>query len=210
MNLIKQTLHNLFSQCLPSLFSNKINNIKTSFEMGPISNKTYNINFMDSNSSIINNSIKDHSITFGLSKGGNLQEDILLVNNPDLYNKLFNNFINNPGINSNEVKSLISPEKDLADRAFNLHCIMGSSTNDPILLNNLKRKDSLSNLLNNPQLQSPGVNDSSTDSFEKLLNQLESTSRDIGMLNNSNYSADIDRILTDHSEAIKIALDIIS
>jgi hypothetical protein len=147
---------------------------------------------------------------------GNYQEDLLLVasfasNNPDLYNKLLDNFINNPGINSNEIKSLISPEKDLADRAYNLHCIMGSSTNDPILLNNLKSKDSLSNLLNNnPQLQSPGVSNSSIDSFEKLLNQLESTSRDIGILNYSNYSADINRILTYHSEAIKIALDIIS
>ena len=120
-----------------------------------------------------------------------------------------NDFINSNGEDSYKVKDLVSPEIDLADRAYNLHCINGCS-NYPNLLNNLKRKESLSKLLiDNNTSNYPTIN-SSTDSFEKLLSQLESTSVDIGMLNYSNYSAGIDRILTDHSEAIKIALDIIN
>jgi len=195
MNIIKKGLSSLLSQCLPQFFTDVNSTNQSNIMLSPISNLNYNY----SNSSV--NESQTNSIPSNSYVG---QEDLLLVNNPNLYNKLLDNFINKSGLDSEDVKSLISPETDLADRAFNLHCIMGSS-NNPILFNTLKKKESLSKPLNNQDLLiRDNSNNYSTDSFEDLINLLESTSRDIGTLG---Y---YDRILMDHSEAVNIALSIIN
>ena len=209
MNIIKQFLHNLFAQCLPSLLPSKTTisttHLSYPIELKPISNLdsiSYNITSeaTPSISPSISPSI-NNIISLG-DQGVKYQESLLLVNNPHLYNKLLDNFINN----SDKVGELVSPEKDLADRAYNIHTIMGSNTN-PLLLNTLKNKESLNKLLVDNTLQFKKDNDS-LDYFEKLLNSLEETSMDITTLSNNTNS--IDNILTDHSEAIKIALDILN
>jgi hypothetical protein len=106
--------------------------------------------------------------------------DLFLVNKPDTYNKLLGHFINTHGPDSAKVNSLIFPEETLADRAYNLQVVMNSDLN-PLLYNTLKRKSSLSRLLDSP-LDSPIVDAS---------------------LNG------VDRILTDHSLGVEVALDIL-
>jgi hypothetical protein len=77
--------------------------------------------------------------------------DLLLINKPNVFNNMLNNFINFHGNNSDKVKELIIPENNLVDRDHNIHVITGSN---PSLrfLKNLRNKESLTELNDNHSL----------------------------------------------------------
>lgn len=106
--------------------------------------------------------------------------DLFLVNKPDTYNKLLGHFISTHGPDSDKVRRLIVPEETLADRAYNLHVVTDSGPG-PVLYNTLRRKSSLSRLLDSPG-ESP-VSDASM--------------------------SGVDRILADHSVGVEVAIDIL-
>jgi len=85
-----------------------------------------------------------------LSNSNLMDGDLFLVNNPSLYNKIRESFINFHGSGSDKAKALISPEIDLADRAFNIHCITGGGHSGHIPFHfhhTLKNKSSFSSML---------------------------------------------------------------
>jgi hypothetical protein len=87
--------------------------------------------------------------------------DLFLVNKPDIFNKLLNNFINYHGSLSDKVKMLRLPETSLFDRDTNIHIITGSCPHgDRLILNNLRHKESLMSMSDNISV----ISDSSTPS----------------------------------------------
>jgi hypothetical protein len=112
-----------------------------------------------------------------------------LINKPSIYNKMKEDFINYHGIGSDKVKDLIFPEIDLTDRAFNIHCITGSSGHMPqSLYKTLRIKNSLSNM-----------SSQTTD-----MDISDMTSR----LSDSSYSSILNN--PSSADAIKIAIDLVS
>lgn len=108
--------------------------------------------------------------------------DLFLVNKPSLYNKMKEEFINYHGIDSDKVNQLISPETDLSDRAFNIHCITGSTGHIPqFLQKTLISKSSLSNMLPEMDISDmiSNLSDSTYSNFSTnaspLLNTLSNT-----------------------------------
>jgi hypothetical protein len=181
MKIIKQSLTTFFYSCFP----NK--------SCAGTTNGTTMSTFWENNSTPLSlgNGVGDIPLVniAPVSKSINTMDldNIFLINKPSTYSNMLDSFINYHGPNSSQVKSLISPEMDLADRAYNVHLITGSNT-EPLLLNTLKNKSSLSKLLDTPV---------SSNTLE------EATSIDLSMIG-------VDRFLQDYSEGVKIALDLIS
>jgi hypothetical protein len=203
MKIIKQSLTTFFNCCFP----NKSNNLYPNGTTNSISS------FWENNSKeyipLVNiapdpGSLSKSINTMGLNNGttpslnreflvGEGFDSIFLINKPSTYSSMLDSFINYHGPNSEQVKGLISPEMDLADRAFNIHTITGNNT-QPILLNTLKNKSSLSKLLDTPISSNTSVSPTSIE---------QTTSMDLSMIG-------VDRFLQDYSEGVKIALDLLS
>jgi len=122
--------------------------------------------------------------------------ELFLINKPSTYNKLIDSFINYHGPNSFQVKSLISPEIDLADRAYNIHIITGNNV-QPFFYNTLKNKSSLSKLLDNSN-QVISYSDGESGGSTPMASSV-----DLSMIG-------IDRFLLDYGEAANLALDLFS
>jgi hypothetical protein len=197
LKIIKQIVKELFSQCLPNLFQDSKPEI---IHLQPLKSNIPTLNpSMDSLNSFIEGcevatKFLKTSSNFNLS----IQEDLLFVNNPNLYSNLLNNFINLHGPNSPKVQDLILEEQDLADRAYNIHTIMGSNSS-PVLLNTLKNKSSLSKLLDNTIQIDPNL----PNNYISSNNIQSSSSVDLSMVAVENF-------LIDYSSATNIALELLS
>jgi hypothetical protein len=200
MKIFKKILSTFFYSCFPNksnnLYSNSnsisssfagVNNSSQRLEDNPLINiETKPINTMGLNNSPTIN--KDFLLGDGF-------DSIFLINKPSTYSSILESFINLNGPNSSQVKSLINPFMDLADRAYNVHLITGSDV-VPVL-HTLKSKSYLSKI---PSLEANSSTSilNSTSFFEE-----ETTSIDLSM-------EGVDRILDDYSVGVKIAMDLFS
>jgi|ERR1700691_3208529 len=112
-----------------------------------ISNNNSNIleNITSENLNMVRNS-KIHFIN--LPPKGPTEGELFLTNKSDTIGKMIKSFVNHHGIDSDQVKSLVYPETELADRAYNIHIITGNGQN-PILQHSLRNKKSMSKYIEN-------------------------------------------------------------
>jgi len=191
MKILKQYLSSCFPSYFPSksdtLYSNYISNSMSS--IWGTQSDIGNIPIVNIAQTTFNTQPKGSG---SLSPQGDGVDNLFLINKPSTYNKMLESFINHNGPNSDKVKDLISPEIDLADRAYNIHIITGSNTHNQLFLHNtLKNKSSLSKILDN-SLDSPISIESTSTSVSEI---------DLSMIG-------IDKILLDYGEGARIALDL--
>jgi hypothetical protein len=118
------------------------------------------------------------------------ENDLFLINKPSTYSKLLEGFINHHGVNSPKFSQLVSPEITLADRAFNIHLIMGDS-NNLMVRHTLHKKESMNRLLDSVSIDS------------NTLDCLSAVGVDTSL-------SGVDNILTNHQDAVRLAIEIIS
>ena len=118
------------------------------------------------------------------------ENDLFLINKPSTYSKLLEDFINHHGINSPKFNQLVSPEITLADRAFNIHLIMGD-TNHLMVRHTLHEKQSMNRLLDSVSIDSNTPDCLSAVGVDTSL-------------------SGVDNILINHQDALRLAIEIIS
>lgn len=106
------------------------------------------------NITMFSNSSSDSVTHFAIQECVNTSKevlnDLLLINKPNIFSNMVNNFISFHGPNSDKVKRLRIPENSLLDRDINIHTITGSCPHgDEFILKNLRNKESLMSMSDN-------------------------------------------------------------